>query len=116
MATLSALIELGRFYFPNIDKHDCFGNEKPCAYRGYRNIVLEFLVYYFEICQMSSRRQYLGHLEKLRRLFTDKVFEALQPAKYGRFVKKYTGMAMNPNMSLQEFLESAPQEDRGLSG
>lgn len=28
---LSALIEIGRFYFPNIDKKDGFGKEKPCA-------------------------------------------------------------------------------------
>lgn len=38
LAELPALIETGRFYFPNIDRHDNFGVNKPLAYRGYRKI------------------------------------------------------------------------------
>lgn len=34
LAELSALIETGRFYFPNIYLHDNFGSDKPMAYRG----------------------------------------------------------------------------------
>lgn len=30
-------IEVGRLYFPNIDKDDSFGKNKPYAYQGYRN-------------------------------------------------------------------------------
>ena len=44
LATLSALIERGRFFFPNIDRGNGFGEEKPPAYRGYRNLALDFLV------------------------------------------------------------------------
>lgn len=45
LAELSALIETGTFYFPNIDQHDNFGAAKPLSYRGYKNVVWNFLVY-----------------------------------------------------------------------
>ena len=45
MADLSAHIEMGRLYFPNIDKGDGYGADKPRAFRGYRNLTLDFVVY-----------------------------------------------------------------------
>ncbi|MGB5024040.1 MAG: hypothetical protein WBO44_01765, partial [Saprospiraceae bacterium] len=39
MAKLSSLIEVGRFYFPNIIKGDNFGSNKPLAFQGYRNLI-----------------------------------------------------------------------------
>ena len=47
LSRLSALTEIGRFYFPNVIKGDYFGHDKPSAYQGYRDICLEFLVYFF---------------------------------------------------------------------
>ncbi len=49
LSKLSSLIEQGRFYFPNIDRGDGFGKDKPSAYQGYRNIVLDTLVYLYQI-------------------------------------------------------------------
>jgi hypothetical protein len=45
LSQLSSLIEIGRLYFPNIDKKDNFGKEKPKIYQGHRNLVFVFLVY-----------------------------------------------------------------------
>jgi hypothetical protein len=42
LGELSSQIEIGRFYFPNIDKGDKHGLDKPMAYRGYRNAVSDF--------------------------------------------------------------------------
>lgn len=51
LSKLSSLIESGRFYFPNIDRKDGFGNQKPIAYQGYRNVILDFLVYEYQLFQ-----------------------------------------------------------------
>lgn len=39
LSRLSALTEIGRFYFPNVIKEDYFGHDKPSAYQGYRDIL-----------------------------------------------------------------------------
>jgi len=44
LAKLSSLIERGRFFFSNFDKSGSYGCTKPIAYRGYRNLALDFLV------------------------------------------------------------------------
>ena len=63
MAKLSSLIECGRFYFPNVDKGDGFGREKPSAYAGYREIALELLVYSYNIFQKDVAKK--GLFQKL---------------------------------------------------
>lgn len=81
LAELSALIETGRFYFPNIDEHDDFGINKPMAYRGYRNMVLDFLVYEYQLFDCEDSNKYVEHAESLQRLFTSYVFQYLAPKK-----------------------------------
>ncbi|MEQ6342149.1 MAG: hypothetical protein M3A44_10970 [Gammaproteobacteria bacterium] len=84
LVRLSALIEQGRFYFPNIDP-DGYGAEKPPAYRGYRNIALDFLVASYNL----HHKTYTERIEKqavyLQKLFTSVVFEVVRPAE--RLVK-----------------------------
>ena len=53
LSRLSALTEIGRFYFPNVIKGDYFGHDKPSAYQGYRDICLEFLVYFYNTALKS---------------------------------------------------------------
>ena len=79
LARLSALIEQGRFYFPNIDRGDEFGAEKPPAYRGYRNLALDFLVGSYNIYSSESTRESLTDAERLQRHFTSIVFEIVRP-------------------------------------
>ena len=46
----SALIEIGRLYFKNVSQ-DQYGTEKDSAYRGYRPLVLDYILVAHEICQ-----------------------------------------------------------------
>lgn len=81
LSQLLALIDIGRFYFPNIDKGDGFGEEQPLAHQGYRHVALDFLVL---ICQMGDEmnvnkcRDEIGYM---RRHFTAIVFKIVSPNK-----------------------------------
>ena len=100
LAELSALIETGRFYFPNIDQHDNFGANKPLAYRGYRNVVLDFLVYEYQLFEREDSQKYVEHAESLQRLFTSYVFQYLDPKKLQKKIKHNT----QPRQEDQGFL------------
>ena len=109
LAELSALIETGRFYFPNIDQHDGFGSNKPTAYRGYRNVVLDFLVYEYELFEREDSNMYVKHAESLQRLFTSCVFRHLEPKKHQKKVKQNTSIQMKNEITISEFLEQSPE-------
>jgi len=104
MAKLSALIEQGRFYFPNVDKGDGFGSDKPSAYAGYRDIALEFLVYSYYTIQRENAHKYIRHLEQLQRLFTSHIFNILEPRKHNSQINKHTRVSMDDGMGLEDFL------------
>lgn len=109
LAELSALIETGRFYFPNIDQHDNFGATKPLAYRGYRNVVLDFLVYEYQLFDREDSNKYIEHAESLQRLFTSFVFQYLDPKKLQKKIKHNTSIQMKNTITINEFLEQSPE-------
>ena len=109
LAELSALIETGRFYFPNIDQHDNFGANKPLAYRGYRNVVLDFLVYEYQLFDREDSNKYVEHAESLQRLFTSYVFQHLDPKKLQKKVKHNTSIQMKYEITINEFLKQSPE-------
>lgn len=109
LAELSALIETGRFYFLNINQHDNFGSDKPLAYRGYRNVVLDFLVYEYQLFEREDSCEYLEHAESLQRLFTSYVFEYLDPKKLQKKVKHNTSIQMKNEITINEFLKRSPE-------
>jgi len=109
LAELSALIETGRFYFPNIDQHDNFGVDKPMAYRGYRNVVLDFLVYEYQLFDREDSNKYVKHAESLQRLFTSYVFQHLDPKKLQKKVKHNTSIQMKNEITINEFLKQSPE-------
>ena len=109
LAELSALIETGRFYFPNIDQHDNFGANKPLAYRGYRNVVLDFLVYEYQLFEREDSQKYVEHAESLQRLFTSYVFQYLDPKKLQKKIKHNTSIQMKNTITINEFLEQSPE-------
>jgi len=110
LSELSALIELGRFYFPNINNKSGYGNEKSSAYRGLRDVTLEFLVYSFDICQKNNASEYIAHLEQLQKLFTSRVYDMLEPQKYRKMIKKNTKLSVDDGISLVEFLSTDPSK------
>ena len=114
LAELSALIETGRFYFPNIDQHDNFGADKPLAYRGYRNVVLDFLVYEYQLFDRKNSNKYAEHAESLQRLFTSYVFQHLDPKKLQKKVKHNTSIQMKNETTINDFLKQSPESINAL--
>ncbi|MDD4840023.1 MAG: hypothetical protein PHE93_05110 [Clostridia bacterium] len=103
---LSSLVELGRFYFPNVIK-DKYGNEKPLAYQGYRDMSLEYLIWFYDICMRDDCKNYLKHLEKLQREFTSKIFETIKPYKHIKKIQRYTSISLNQK-TINDYLSSNP--------
>lgn len=103
LAKLSALIENGRFYFPNIDKQDGFGKQKPIAYQGYRNVILDFLVYEYQLFEKKDHIQYLEYAEIFQRLFTSYVFQYLEPSKQKKKIHKNTNIKVHEELTINEF-------------
>ena len=108
LSKLSALIETGRFYFPNVDNNDGFGIEKPIAYQGYRNVVLDFLVFEYQILQKEDSYKYDKHTENLQRLFTSHVFQYLDPKKHNKKIKRNTDITMKRQITINDFLSESP--------
>lgn len=112
LAKLSSQIEIGRFYFPNVDKYDGFGDEKPSAYKGYRNLMLEFLVMSYQIFAKQDAYRYVKHAEELQRHFTSHLFEVLDPRQYLKHTKKYTEKAFSKDFCIEDFIEQDPDNIR----
>ncbi len=110
LSTLSAKIELGRFYFPNTDKGDGYGYEKPLAYKGYRNLMLDFLVFSYEIFKRKDAKQYLPHTEALQKQFTSLAFEILDPRKHLRDTKRYTKQMFSKELRYEDVIGQADKD------
>lgn len=67
LTKLSILIKQGGF-FPNVNKGDSFGNTKLFDYQRYRNVILDFLVYSYQLFLRSDYTRYIKHTEQLKRL------------------------------------------------
>lgn len=104
ISELSLAIEIGRFYFPNIIKNDKFGEEKPPAYQGYRHIVLEFLVYFYDIVSNNESNIDLHRLAKAERMFTSFVFEAVNPRKRIKDYSKHSDLEIPEGMAIEDFI------------
>jgi hypothetical protein len=109
LAELSTQIEIGRLYFPNINKGDGYGAEKPKAYQGYRSIILVFLVYSFDIFLLDNAFNYEKHLLRLQREYTSTICEIIDPESFLNETKKHSDKFFNPRMSIIEFLEKNPE-------
>src|SRR6266480_731476 len=90
LSQLSSLIEIGRLYFPNIDKKDNFAKEKPKIYQGYRNLMLDFLVYSYTIFESDDAKKHIEHLDFLQKQFTSFFYEIVNPKEIIKEAKKYT--------------------------
>ena len=109
LSALSSQIEIGRFFFPNIDKGDSFGQSKPLAYQGYRHIVLEFLVFSYNIFKRNDADKYLLHAQELQRQFTAHIYGLLNPVGFNKSIHRYTDVIFKNNLILEEFLEKDPK-------
>lgn len=105
LAHLSALIEQGRFMFPNIDKGDGFGIDKPPAYQGYRNLALDFLVASYNLLREPPSGEVTLKLELLQRHFTSVVFEILRPRERLETIRALTDRYFAKDQSFEDFLQ-----------
>lgn len=114
LALLSSLIEQGRFFFPNIDKGDGFGKEKPAAYQGYRNLAIEFLVSSYGLLQESQSEFVRSELELLQRHFTSIVFEVVRPKERLDTIKVLTDKYFVSNYSAEDFVARSEMRPRDV--
>jgi len=105
LAHLSALIEQGRFMFPNIDKGDGYGRDNPPAYQGYRNLALDFLVASYNLLHEAPSDEVRSKLELLQRHFTSVVYEVVRPKERLEIIRALTDRYFAKNQSFEEFLE-----------
>lgn len=103
---LSALIEVGRFFFPNINKKDKFGKEKPLAYQGYRHVALDFLILIYQMGDDKNISKCREKIEYMERNFTSIVFEIISTNKRIKSIKQYTKITMPREMSIEDFMVS----------
>ena len=108
LARLSANIEIGRFYFPNIDIKDGHGKNKPEAYKGYRNLMLDFLVFSYWLFEKREAQKYVMLAENLQRHFTSHLFEILDPKTFLKETKKYTTKSFSKELRFEDLLVKDP--------
>lgn len=106
LANLSSQIEIGRFYFPNIDKGNGFGKEKPKAYQGYRNLVLDFLIYSYRILRHKDHINRTEQLEVFQREFTSLVFNILKPSDNLNDIMKLTNKYFAEDKIFEDYLKT----------
>lgn len=100
LVKLSSLIEQGRFYFPNVNPSG-YGTDKPPAYRGYRNVALDFLVASYNLHHKPYSLHSESQANHLQRLFTSVVFEVVRPTDRLTTIRKLTDRYFVKNLSVE---------------
>ena len=103
LCALSALIEQGRFFFPNIVE-DEYGASKPLAYRGYRNIVLQLLVEIY--WQYSAKKPSAEASERFRKSFTSAVFSIVDPTSRISELSKIAAKKLSSGQSVRDYVDA----------
>ena len=92
LSKLSMLIEEGRFYYPNIDKQDGKGKNKPSAYKGYRNVVLDILVILYDIFKNDEYINDDEYVKYLQNQFSSYVISSVNVKSFKKEMTKITKM------------------------
>ena len=106
LADLSAQIDIGRFYFPNVDRGDSLGSYKPVAFKGHRHVALEFLVFSYDLFLSNDAIDHLKDALKLQRHFTSYIFTILRPSEFNKLIKKNTSITFDAEKVLSEYLKN----------
>ncbi len=105
LSILSALIDQGRFYFPNVETIDGFGSGNPPAFRGYRNLALDFLVAAYNLVKNGASSSNAKDLELLQKHFTSIVYEVVNPRDKLELIRSMTDRYFIKDQSFEDFLE-----------
>lgn len=98
---LSNLIEQGRFFLPNIIE-DNFGKEKMKAYQGYRNLGIDYLVFFYDHVKSKKNEMYIDTLHSLKREFTSHIYSVLNPPSIIRKVKLVNKEFMKKKLKMED--------------
>lgn len=109
LSQLSALTEVGRFYFPNVIKNDGFGSKKPSAYQGYRHINLEFMLHFYWAALSDTDGTKIALLWRLERNFTSVIFDMIEPRKRNRDYSKYLAITIPEGRAIEDFIYENPR-------
>lgn len=109
LSQLSALTEVGRFYFPNVIKDDGFGSKKPSAYQGYRHINLEFMLHFYWVALSDTDGTKTALLWRLERNFTSVIFDMIEPRKRNRDYSKYLAITIPEGRAIEDFIYENPR-------
>lgn len=105
LSQLSAFIEVGRFYFPNIITGDGHGARKPSAYRGHRHANLSFMMRFYQVASAENGGN-TARLWELERKFTSVIFEMIDPRKRNKSYSKYTAITIPKGLPAEEFISA----------
>lgn len=89
LGKLSALIDIGRLYFPNIIKDDGWGKDKPLAHQGHRHIALGYLVRIYRIVLYKDVHKHQKEITNLKKKFNSSVFAIISPRERLEKLKIY---------------------------
>lgn len=92
-AKLSAIIDRGRLFFPNVHIGDSHGLDKEAAYQGHRRPALDALVSAYQLLgnagmQAGPDTASAEKLMAIRRSFVAEVFKAVEPERRGMKLKE----------------------------
>ena len=94
---LSASIDTGRFYFLNKYEEE-YGKEKPFAYRGFRQDVIDYIVFAYDEISKKDGKIDRDQLVQYQRLFVSEVQKRLDPksreAKILEVLKEFSSVAI----------------------
>ncbi len=105
LAELSALIDVGRFYYPNVI-NDNYGEEKPEAFIGYRHMALEYLVWIYDLFNGNDYSEVDYYIEFCERNFTSIIFNRINPRERNERYSKYKPLKLPEKMTIKEFYEN----------
>jgi hypothetical protein len=94
-AKLSALIDRGRWFFPNINS-DEFGQHKELAFRGYRHEVLDGIVNAYQVLERVDSKQSAANADarvaliSARKEFVSHIQAVLQPRQLDEEFRRLT--------------------------
>lgn len=105
LCSLSAQIDLGRFYFPNSPFPDWTEKKKPSAYRGKRHFVMDCLVYFYREVENGCDESILPRLQNMQRAYTSVIFDMLDPKRRNKEYVKYANISVPEDKSFFEFMD-----------
>lgn len=111
--TLSAQIEIGRFFFPN--RADQESPKDQLVYHGKRSIVTQLLILLYDTYKTDDAPKYHSHVYHVQGLFTYEVMRAVSPISHNRYTGKYTRITIDDKTTIESYLKRTPIDPRAYS-